>query len=147
MPALGATCERPRMTHEPKSFSFPLLAAGILGLTGVALGAMGAHALKATLLERGMMQAWETAARYHIVHAVGALGVAAWIRAVPLGGKVAAMEWAARLWLIGVVLFSGSLYWLALGGPRWLGPVTPLGGVALMVGWLLVAVAAFGRRG
>ena len=56
------------------------------------------------------------------------------------------MEWAARLWLIGVVLFSGSLYWLAVGGPRWLGPVTPLGGVALMAGWLLVAVAAFGGR-
>jgi uncharacterized membrane protein YgdD (TMEM256/DUF423 family) len=139
-------CERHRMSREPKQLSFPLLAAGILGLSGVALGAMGAHALKATLIERGMTQAWETAARYHIVHAVAALGIAAWLRAVPLGAKVSAMEWAARLWTVGVVLFSGSLYWLALGGPRWLGPVTPLGGLALMVGWLLVAVAAFGKR-
>ena len=50
---------------------------------------------------------------------------------------------AAKCWTIGTVLFSGSLYWLALGGPRWLGPVTPLGGVALMLGWLLVLIAAF----
>ena len=52
------------------------------------------------------------------------------------------MLWATRFWVGGVVLFSGSLYWLALGGPRWLGPVTPLGGIALMLGWGLLVIAA-----
>lgn len=139
-------CERRGMTNEPKQFSFPLLAAGILGLTGVALGAMGAHALKAMLLERGMTQAWETAARYHLFHAVAALGAAAWIRNASAIATTHAMLWATRLWVIGTLLFSGSLYWLALGGPRWLGPVTPLGGLALMAGWLLVVIAAFGKK-
>ena len=125
---------------------FPLLAAGILGLVGVAIGAFGAHALRVTLMERGMMQAWETGSRYHLFHAIALLGVAAWARndvAEP-AGRLAL--WVARLWSIGIVLFSGSLYWLALGGPRWLGPVTPLGGVALMAGWLLLVIAAFARR-
>ena len=134
------------MSASSVEFRFPLLAASILGLTGVALGAMGAHALKATLIERGMTQAWETAARYHLFHAVAALGVAAWIRAAANAASIGSMLWAARLWCLGTVLFSGSLYWLALGGPRWLGPVTPLGGVALMIGWALVGVAAFGKR-
>lgn len=128
------------------SFCFPLLAAGLLGLTGVAFGAIGAHALKATLAERGMVQAWETAARYHLFHAVALLGIAAWVRVAPVAAGVRPMFWAARFWCLGVVLFSGSLYWLALGGPRWLGPVTPFGGVALMAGWLLVTIAAFGRK-
>ena len=127
---------------------FPLLAAGILGLTGVALGAMGAHALKVTLAERGMMQAWETGARYHLFHAVALLGIAAWSRDLVAQSRDAGlMTWTARCWLVGTVLFSGSLDWLALGGPRWLGPVTPLGGVALMLGWLLVAIAAMRKNG
>jgi uncharacterized membrane protein YgdD (TMEM256/DUF423 family) len=140
-------CECRAMSHEPKQFSFPLLAAGVLGLSAVTLGAFGAHGLKATLLERGMTQAWETAARYHLFHAVAALGAAAWAHKVPtMTGERTTMLWATRLWCIGVVLFSGSLYWLALGGPRWLGPVTPFGGIALMAGWLLVAIAAFGKK-
>jgi len=137
-------CEVPGMNAAAKPFRFPLLAAGILGLTGVALGAMGAHALRATLTERGMAQAWETAARYHLFHAVAALGVAAWLRAAA-GTHARWMTWATRAWVLGVVLFSGSLYWLALGGPRWLGPVTPLGGIFLLLGWLAVALAAFAR--
>jgi uncharacterized membrane protein YgdD (TMEM256/DUF423 family) len=135
------------MSAVSRSFCFPLLAAGLLGLTGVALGALGAHALKVTLLERGMSQAWETAARYHIVHAVAVLGVAAWVRAAPAGSGARLLFWSARCWSLGTGLFSGSLYWLALGGPRWLGPITPLGGVALMAGWLLAAIAAFARKG
>lgn len=134
------------MSLPSRNHRFPLLAAGILGLTGVALGAMGAHALKVTLTERGMTQAWETGARYHLFHAVALLGLAAWVRAGSDERGAKLTSWTTRLWCVGVVLFSGSLYWLALGGPRWLGPVTPLGGVALMVGWLLVIVAGFGRE-
>jgi uncharacterized membrane protein YgdD (TMEM256/DUF423 family) len=120
----------------------PLLAAGVLGLLAVGLGAMGAHGLKAVLMERGMTQAWETAARYHAIHAVALLGLAAWARADGQT-KVGAITWS---WVAGTVLFSGSLYGLALGGPRWLGPVTPLGGLAFMLGWLLVALQAWRRR-
>jgi uncharacterized membrane protein YgdD (TMEM256/DUF423 family) len=134
------------MTKGSGAYCFPLLAAGVLGLTGVAIGAFGAHALKSTLLERGMMQAWETGSRYHLFHAVAMVGVAAWVRVSAGSGGARLMFWTARLWCAGIVLFSGSLYWLALGGPRWLGPVTPLGGVALMAGWLLLAIAAFSKR-
>ena len=132
------------MSNSSNDSRFPLVAAGILGLTGVALGAMGAHALKAMLLERGMLQAWDTAAKYHLLHAVSLVGVAAWVQVAPRAGA-RPMLWAARCWCAGVVLFSGSLYWLALGGPRWLGPITPLGGLAFMAGWLLIALAAFSR--
>ena len=134
------------MTTAPRSYCFPLLAAGILGLTGVAIGAFGAHALKATLIERGMMQAWETGSRYHLFHAVALIGVAAWVRVAAGNTGARLMFWAARLWCVGIVLFSGSLYWLALGGPRWLGPVTPFGGVALMAGWLMLAIVACSKR-
>jgi len=133
------------MRKATPGYSFPLLAAGVLGLSGVALGAMGAHALRAALMERGMMQSWETAARYHIFHAVALLGLAAWARA---SGDESnrLLVWTARCWTSGVVLFSASIYWLALGGPRWLGPVTPVGGVALMIGWLMLILAAFAKR-
>jgi uncharacterized membrane protein YgdD (TMEM256/DUF423 family) len=142
-------CERRPMTREPKQFSGPLLAAGLLGLSGVALGALGAHAMKAMLLERGMTQAWETAARYHMFHAIAVLAAAVWLRVEPANGgsrDVCVATRAVRCWTAGVVLFSGSLYGLALGGPRWLGPVTPIGGLVLMAGWICVAVAAFRRK-
>jgi uncharacterized membrane protein YgdD (TMEM256/DUF423 family) len=121
---------------------FPVLAAGLFGLTGVALGAFGAHGLQAFLTERGMTHAWESAARYQLIHAAALLAAGAWVR-VAKGAAVARVTWAARCWSAGIVLFSGSLYGLAAGGPRWLGPVTPLGGVAFMVGWVLIIAAAF----
>ncbi len=122
-----------------------LFAAGLLGGTGVALGALGAHALKARLLERGMTGVWETAAHYQLFHAVALVGWAAWSRQTA-GSVSGASDWVTRLWVAGVILFSGSLYWLAAGGPRWLGPVTPLGGVALIAGWALVALQAMPLR-
>ena len=134
------------MTNPQHPDRFPLLGAGMLGLTGVALGAFGAHGLKAVLIERGMTQAWETGARYHLLHAIALIGVAAWLRATTPGTAGRWMSGAARCWVAGTVLFSGSLYWLALGGPRWLGPVTPLGGIILIAGWLLLLVAAWQRR-
>jgi len=93
-----------------------------------------------------MIQVWETAARYHLFHAVALLGIAAWSQARPGRSDDRLMVWTARCWCAGVVIFSGSLYCIALGGPRWLGPITPLGGIALMVGWLLVTIAAFSKR-
>jgi len=107
-----------------------LIAASLLGFTGVALGAFGAHALKETLATNGTMATWQTAVLYHLVHVVALV-------ALPGG------PWVGRCWMAGVVLFSGSLYWLALGGPKILGPVTPLGGVAFLLGWALLAWRAF----
>jgi len=114
-----------------------VLAAGILGFTGVALGAFGAHALKETLVARGSVQTWQTAVLYHLVHAVALLAIAS------LAGGPINARWIALCWSVGVVLFSGSLYWLSLGGPKLLGPVTPLGGLAFLAGWGLVAWNAF----
>ena len=115
--------------------------AGVLGASGVVLGAFGAHALKGALDAAGTRDAWETASRYQLLHAAALLGFAGWVRSAQgPGGRCAG--WAVRLWVAGTLLFSGSLYALALGAPRWLGPVTPLGGAALIAGWALAAGAA-----
>ena len=108
----------------------PVIAAGLLGFTGVALGAFGAHALKDSLLAGGMTATWHTAVFYQLIHAVALLAFPGW-------------KWVGRCWTVGVVLFSGSLYWLALGGPKFLGSITPLGGLALLAGWALLAWHAF----
>lgn len=121
-----------------------MIAAALLGASGVGLGAAGAHGLRETLLARGMTLPWETAARYHLLHAIALLALAVWLRVLADHNKPVA--WAALSWVVGLVLFSGSLYWLALGGPRWLGPVTPLGGIALLIGWLLLIPAAMSKR-
>lgn len=123
---------------------FPLVAAGILGLTGVALGALGAHRLEPLLAERGMTHAWETGARYHLYHAIALLALAAY-----LGAKKgnALTRWTARCWSIGVLLFSGSLYWFALGGPHPLVYVTPIGGVFLLAGWTFLLIGALKEKG
>lgn len=119
------------------------VAAGLLGATGVGLGAFGAHELRDVLQARGMANAWETAVRYHLLHAVALLVLAVWLRLPGMAGAPAnAVAWAARCWVAGTVLFAGSLYALALGGPRWLGPVTPIGGIALLTGWVFLIVAA-----
>lgn len=115
--------------------------AGVLGATGVVAGAFGAHALRATLDAAGTREVWETAVRFQLVHAAALLAIAGWLRASPKPEARSAV-WAIRCWIAGTVLFSGSLYGLALGGPRWLGPVTPLGGLALIAGWVLAGCAA-----
>lgn len=106
-----------------------VLAAGLLGFLVVALGAFGAHGLEGRLSEEALGW-WETATFYGLGHAVAALAIA-------LSGreKLGAAGWAFAL---GVLLFAGSLYALALGAPRVLGIVTPFGGVSFLVGWGLI---------
>jgi uncharacterized membrane protein YgdD (TMEM256/DUF423 family) len=106
-------------------------------LLGVGLGAFGAHGLKAVASEQSLAW-WETGARYHIVHAV-ALVLLGLLQGQRPGGGAAG--WA---FLLGSAVFSGTLYAMALGGPRWLGAVTPVGGLGLMLGWLLLALHARG---
>lgn len=114
-----------------------LIAGALLAAAGVALGAFGAHALK-DKLEPQMLAAWHTAVQYHLAHALAV---------VMLG--FASLHWrnralAAAGWTLcaGVLLFSGSLYVLAATGVRWIGAITPLGGVAFIAGWLWLAWSA-----
>jgi uncharacterized membrane protein YgdD (TMEM256/DUF423 family) len=109
------------------------LTAGFLGAAGVALGAFGAHGLASTLQERNATGTWETAVLYHLIHAVALF--AATCSSVEMWHR---NRWLVWFWGLGILLFSGSLYALALGGPRWLGPVTPLGGALLIAGWIVV---------
>jgi uncharacterized membrane protein YgdD (TMEM256/DUF423 family) len=103
----------------------------------VGAGAFGAHGLKARLAP-DLLAVFETGARYQMYHALG-LALAAWV-ASRTGG--AAATWAGWLFVLGTVLFSGTLYALALTGMRALGAVTPLGGVAFIAGWIALAIAA-----
>jgi uncharacterized membrane protein YgdD (TMEM256/DUF423 family) len=119
-----------------------LVIAALYGATGVMLGAFGAHGLKSQL-GAGGLAVWQTAVQYHLVHALALLAVGLWLRlADPLPALPAwPLVLAGWSFAVGVLLFSGSLYALALGGPRALGPVTPLGGAALIAGWLALAWA------
>ncbi len=107
-------------------------------MLSVALGAFGAHALKDEL-SSDMMDVYQTGVQYHMFHAVGILLVALLIDRLP---RPKLALWSARLLLVGVVLFSGSLYALALSGVEALGAITPLGGVAFIAGWICLALAA-----
>jgi len=110
-----------------------LLLAGILGALGVGAGAFAAHGLKATL-DPDMLAIWETGARYQLIHAVALLGVASLGARAGGAGRLAGFAFCA-----GILIFSGSLYVLAVTGLRWLGAITPLGGLLLILGWLLLA--------
>ena len=101
---------------------------------GVALGAFAAHGLK-NKLPPDMFNIFEVGVRYHMYHALGLLAVAA-AAARWSGPWLTAVGW---LFVFGIVIFSGSLYLLAMGGPRWLGAITPIGGLAFLIGWLLLA--------
>jgi uncharacterized membrane protein YgdD (TMEM256/DUF423 family) len=115
------------------------LAAG-LGFSAVAFGAFGAHGLSTRLagLVDGAqrLEWWKTAAHYHLAHAL-AVGLAAGVCGETRAGRLACLAFLA-----GVLLFSGSLYTMTLTGTRWLGAVTPVGGLCLLAGWLLLGVAA-----
>jgi uncharacterized membrane protein YgdD (TMEM256/DUF423 family) len=112
---------------------FLLAIAGLSGFFAVALGALGAHPLKEMLSARQSLDAWHTASSYQLAHSIAAISV---LLATPRQAATgAAIRRISKLWLVGCLLFSGSIYALALDGPRWLGPVTPLGGLAFLAGW------------
>jgi len=110
----------------------------VLAVCGVALGAFGAHALKARLGSEALAL-WGTATQYLFWHALGILVVA--LACIQLPESVW-LRTAGGLLAVGIVLFSGSLYLLALGAPRVLGAITPFGGVAFILGWAALAGAA-----
>jgi len=100
--------------------------------TGVAAGAFGAHGLRA-MLSPQFMSIWQTGVLYHLVHGLGLLGLAA--LTTPDGPRLGVAGW---LLFAGIVLFSGSLYLLALTQILWLGAITPIGGTAFLAGWAIV---------
>lgn len=108
----------------------------LFGFAAVAAGAFGAHALRARLAPE-LLTVFETGARYQMYHALALLAVA-WLASQWPGGAATAAGW---LFTAGIVVFSGSLYLLALTGVRWLGAITPLGGVAFLAGWVALALA------
>ena len=114
----------------------PAVVGAVLGALGVALGACGAHGLKDRLAP-DRLDIYEVGVRYQLVHALALLAVGAVLRHAP--AAAARPTW---LFLAGTIVFSGTLYVLALGGPRWLGAITPVGGLLLIGGWIALALAA-----
>ena len=110
--------------------------AALCGL-GVVLGAFGAHGLRARVTP-DRLAVFETGVRYHLIHALGLLAVA-WAASRWPATWVGAAGW---LFVAGIVIFSGSLYLLVLTGTRWLGAITPIGGLCLIAGWAVLAVGA-----
>lgn len=108
-----------------------LVTAGLLGTTAIALGAFGAHGLKERLaLIPEASGWWETATFYLLTHAVA------------IGAVAGRSPWPARLWAVGAAIFAATLYAMAMGAPRWLGAITPIGGSSLIAGWVVLAWTA-----
>jgi uncharacterized membrane protein YgdD (TMEM256/DUF423 family) len=109
----------------------PLLLPSIFGFTGVALGAFGAHGLQPLLESNGTAAVWLTAVQYHFYHTLAMLALTL------LAGTLSApSRWALGFWAVGVLIFSGTLYALAITNLRWLGAITPIGGTLLLAGWV-----------
>jgi uncharacterized membrane protein YgdD (TMEM256/DUF423 family) len=119
-----------------ETFTRRCIAAGaLLMLLGVMLGAFGAHGLREHLTPQ-RLASFQTGVHYQMLHAIGLVLVGLVSRAA---GGGSALRWSARLMLAGIALFSGSIYLMTAGAPRWLGAVTPLGGVSFMLAWALLA--------
>jgi uncharacterized membrane protein YgdD (TMEM256/DUF423 family) len=116
-----------------------ILLGSLNALIGVALGAFGAHGLK-TKVAPEMLAVWNTAVQYHLIHALGLLMIGILCHLMPDAPLIKTAGWSI---LLGIILFSGSLYALVLTGTKPLGIITPIGGVAFLIGWLMIAVAAW----
>ena len=116
-----------------------LMFGALLMAVAVMLGAFGAHGLKGKLTPE-MMQVYRTGVEYHFYHALGVLLIGAIAGFYP---QAQGVQWAGWALIVGIFLFSGSLYALALSGIRWFGPITPLGGVFFIIGWVMLAVSIY----
>jgi len=114
-----------------------IIIASILGMLGVAIGAFGSHILEPIIGTR--IEVFKTGVEYHFVHALAIL-----LTAILAGqlGESTMLRWAARLFTIGILFFSGSLYVLCITGVKVLGAITPIGGVCFIAGWILLAISA-----
>ncbi|WP_444915171.1 DUF423 domain-containing protein [Microbulbifer sp. TRSA007] len=115
-----------------------LLLCALFGASGVALGAFGAHGLRGKVAEN-LLEAYKTGVQYQMIHALALFGV---VLLMQNWGNRLSLTLSGALFTFGIIFFSGSLYALALGGPRWLGPITPLGGLMMIAGWVVLFFAA-----
>jgi len=117
-----------------------IVLAGLFGFIGVAAGAFGAHGLRDKVSARDL-EIWQTGAQYQQLHAVALLAVALWALHARAGGQPTGLHGIAMaLFTAGILIFSGTLYAMTLGGPRFLGAITPLGGLCLLGAWATVAI-------
>ncbi len=114
--------------------------AAAFGGTSVILGAFASHALKERLSDRAL-EIWETGTKYQMYHALALILIALLISRFPASTSLVVAGYA---FIAGILIFSGSLYALSLSGIKWLGAITPLGGIALIMGWICLAIAAWG---
>lgn len=130
-----------------KSINNTIIIAAIAGFTAVAIGALGAHALK-PLLSENQLQSFETGVKYHFYHAIVLLIIGIWNEQK----RAAKLKWAANLILAGILCFSGSIYLLSTAhlfstsGLKFLGPITPLGGLLFMSAWVLIGLNAISKK-
>lgn len=146
------TAVQDRTSH--RLWSMVLFAAGVLGASGIIIGAFGGHGLgdylqatgwDSTTISRRHEQ-FEISVRYHLVATVALLVLATFIRAnIHEGTPFRRLAWSALLMGVGTLLFSGSLYVLVLTGKTWLGGITPLGGLSWIIAWILIAGEGFAR--
>jgi uncharacterized membrane protein YgdD (TMEM256/DUF423 family) len=137
----GVTTKR-----DPLAYRYLLATAGVLGMLGVLIGAFGAHGLENFLIRTYLLDGavvakrqdqFDVGARYHLVHAVALVAICS-IRGI----SPTAIRAIAVFMMVGIVLFSGSLYLLVATNTTWLGAITPIGGVSWIIGWTMIAVAA-----
>ncbi|WP_172371269.1 DUF423 domain-containing protein [Sporosarcina jiandibaonis] len=119
---------------------FFIIAGAVNAAIAVMLGAFGAHALKEKLSEH-YLAIWETAVQYQMFHALGLIAIGI-LMSSSLIGPITQLTWAGWLLLAGIIIFSGSLYVLSLSGIGVLGAITPIGGVAFIIGWIMLIIAA-----
>jgi uncharacterized membrane protein YgdD (TMEM256/DUF423 family) len=119
---------------------FFIIAGAVNAAIAVMLGAFGAHALKEKLSEH-YLAIWETAVQYQMFHALGLIAIGI-LMSSSLIGPITQLTWAGWLLLAGIIIFSGSLYILSLTGIGVLGAITPIGGVAFIIGWIMLITAA-----
>jgi uncharacterized membrane protein YgdD (TMEM256/DUF423 family) len=105
----------------------------------VGLGAFGAHGLKEILTDE-MLDIFETGVKYHFYHAIGLLVIALVAQLIP---NSSLLQWSGWLMLAGIIIFSGSLYVLSISGIRWMGAITPIGGLCFILAWILLALASW----
>ena len=116
-----------------------LLIASVSGAVSVMLGAFGAHAFKATLEASGRLETYETAVKYQFYHTIALLLIGVLMTRL----ESRSLDYAAIAMIVGIIIFSGSLYILCMTGIKWLGAITPIGGVGMIVGWVLLFLAVY----
>ena len=117
--------------------------AGISGTLAVGLGAFGAHSLEALLIQNGRLETFQTAVNYHFYHTLALLGIGVLAIVKPDWKGISFAAWSM---VLGILIFSGSLYILSLTGITWLGAITPLGGLAFILGWSSLVYLSFKNK-